>query len=97
MRLGKHYAFQSLLFYLGIAQQELSYRNLKFKYFVYLNMTRAEVKNKINQIIDKLSDKTLEAVYELFKKVDKDQGIDLKNNLDNVLKDDLELLQRLVK
>ena len=60
-------------------------------------MTRAEVKNKINQIIDKLSDKTLEAVYELFKKVDKDQGIDLKNNLDNVLKDDLELLQRLVK
>jgi len=60
-------------------------------------MTRTEVKNKINQIIDKLPDKTLESVYELFKKVDKDDKIDLKSNLDKVLKDDFGLLQRLAQ
>ncbi|QSE99009.1 hypothetical protein [Fulvivirga lutea] len=60
-------------------------------------MTRTEVKNKINQIIDRLPDQTLEAVYELFKKADKDQSIDLKGNLDKVLKDDFGLLQRLAK
>ncbi|MEQ8476809.1 hypothetical protein [Fulvivirga sp.] len=60
-------------------------------------MTRAEVKDKINQIIDRLPDQTLEAVYELFEKADKDRGIDLTANLDKVLKEDFGLLQRLAK
>ncbi len=60
-------------------------------------MTRTEVKNKINQIIDRLPDKTLEAVYEFFKKADNEQNIDLKSSLDKVLKDDYGLLQRLAK
>ena len=60
-------------------------------------MTRAEVKNKINQIIDKLPDKTLEAVYEIFRHAESDQIIDLKANLDKVLMEDAELLQKLAK
>jgi hypothetical protein len=60
-------------------------------------MTRTEVKNRINQIIDRLPDKTLEAVYELFKKAEKEKNIDLKSNLDKVLKEDFGLLQRLAK
>ena len=60
-------------------------------------MTRTEVKNKINQIIDRLPDKTLETVYEFFKKADNEQKIDLKSSLDKVLKDDFGLLQRLAK
>ena len=60
-------------------------------------MTRTEVKNKINQIIDRLPDKNLEAVYELLKKASENHEIDFKSNLDKVLKDDFGLLQRLAK
>ena len=60
-------------------------------------MTRAEVKNKINRIIDKLPDKTLEAVYEVFRNAESGQKIDLKANLDKVLMEDSELLHKLAK
>ena len=55
------------------------------------------MKIRINQIIERLPDKTLEAIYELFKKADLDNSYDLKDNLDKVLKEDSGLLRRLAR
>jgi hypothetical protein len=60
-------------------------------------MTRAEVKNRINHIIDKLPDKTLESMYEIFRNAESDQQFDLKANLNKVLMEDATLLQKLAK
>jgi len=60
-------------------------------------MTRAEVKNRINQIIDKLPDKTLEAVYEIFRNAETDKVVDLKSNLHKIFNEDSKLLQKLAK
>ena len=60
-------------------------------------MTRTEVKNKIYKIIDRLPDKSLEAIYEIFRKAEGKKGLNIESNLDKVLKDDSELLQKLAQ
>ena len=68
------------------------------KIFLYLcNMTRTEVKNEINKLIDKLPDSVLEELYELFKSAESVSPIDLKKNFNKILKEDRELLHRLAK
>ncbi len=60
-------------------------------------MTRTEVKNKINKIIDRLPDKSLEAIYEVFRKADEKKGLGLESSISKILKEDSELLQRLAQ
>jgi len=60
-------------------------------------MTRVEVRNKINQIIDGLPDSTLETVYEIFKKAELQKKNNVDTNLEKILKDDFSLLQRLAQ
>jgi len=60
-------------------------------------MTRTEVKNKINQIFDRLSDRSLEAIYDVLKKTEGNQKIDIKSNLDKILAEDAGLLQKLAE
>jgi len=59
-------------------------------------MTRTEVRDKINQIIDGLPDSTLETVYEVLKKADLQKN-NVDTNLEKILKDDFSLLQRLAQ
>ena len=60
-------------------------------------MTRTEVKNKIYNIIDRLPDKSLEAIYEIFRKAEGMKSLSIESNLDKVLKEDSELLQKLAQ
>ena len=60
-------------------------------------MTRTEVKNKINKIIDRLPDRSLEAIYEIFRKAEEKKSLDLESSIDKILKEDFDLLQRLAQ
>ncbi len=60
-------------------------------------MTRTEVKNKINKIIDRLPDRSLEAIYEILRKAEEKKLQNLESNLSKILKEDSELLQRLAR
>lgn len=60
-------------------------------------MTRTEVKNRIVKIIDSLPDKSLEAIYEIFQKAEKDKGKALDSGLAKILSQDSDVLSRLAK
>ena len=57
-------------------------------------MTRTEVKNEINKLIDKMPDRVLEELYVLFKSTESVSPIDLKKNFNKILKEDRELLRQ---
>ena len=60
-------------------------------------MTRTEVKQKINRIIDRLPDKSLEAIYEIFRKAEDKKGMSLESNFKKILEEDAKLLQKLAQ
>ncbi len=60
-------------------------------------MTRTEVKNRINEIIDRLSDRSLEAIYEILRKAEEKEGISLESSINKILKEDSDLLQKLAQ
>jgi hypothetical protein len=60
-------------------------------------MTRTEIKIKINKIIDRLPDRSLEAIYEIFRKAEEKKGLNLESSMNKILKEDSDLLQRLAQ
>lgn len=60
-------------------------------------MTRTEVKNRIVKIIDSLPDKSLEAIYEIFRKAEEDKRSTLDSQLAKILREDSDVLSRLAK
>ncbi len=60
-------------------------------------MTRTEVKKKINEIIDRLPDRSLEAIYEIFRKAEEKKSLNLETSINKILQEDSDLLQRLAK
>jgi len=60
-------------------------------------MNRIEVKSKIAKIIDRLPDRSLEAIYEIFRKAEEKKNLTLESNINKVLKEDSELLQKLAQ
>ncbi len=60
-------------------------------------MTRTEVKKKINEIIDRLPDRSLETIYKIFKKAEENKELNLESSINKVIKEDSDLLQRLAE
>ncbi len=60
-------------------------------------MNRIEVKSKIVKIIDRLPDRSLEAIYEIFRKAEEKKSLSLESNINKILKEDSELLQKLAR
>ena len=59
-------------------------------------MSRNEVKEKIQNILEKLNDDTLIKALEVLKSIeDQEDIVDLKSELEKILKEDKELLNRL--
>lgn len=62
-------------------------------------MTARDLKDKINQVLDKMPDEVLEDVFKYLKSLTtkSEQEIRLSQNLGKVLKEDKNLLERLAQ
>jgi len=73
------------------------------RYFVLLKkqgiMTARDLKDKINQVLDKMPDEVLEDVFKYLKSLTTKsaQEIRLSQNLGKILKEDKNLLERLAQ
>ena len=56
-----------------------------------------EYRCKIVKIIDSLPDKSLEAIYEIFRKAEEDKRSALDSQLAKILREDADVLSRLAK
>jgi hypothetical protein len=60
-------------------------------------MTKEEIKYEINRILDQLPDQSLESLLNFLKEFEAKRNQDLSDNLQRILSDDHELLERLAQ
>ena len=62
-------------------------------------MSKDEIKSEINKVLDLLSDKTLEDLLTFLKNIERSEPITMfdKKNIELLLKEDNNLLQKLAK
>ena len=62
-------------------------------------MSKEEMKNEINKVLDKLSDKTLQDILSLLKNIEGKQALSLTDPVivDKILSEDKDLLQKLAQ
>lgn len=62
-------------------------------------MSKEEIKSEINKVLDKLPDKTLEAILSLLRNIGNNTSLTLldKSNLEKILSEDKDLLEKLAK
>jgi len=84
--------------YLGQFQLFLAIHFLKV-FFVYLNMTKAQLKTEIQMALDNVPENVLQDVLDFLKALQHQPAdkVRLANNLRQILSEDKELLQRLAK
>lgn len=62
-------------------------------------MSKDDIKSEINKVLDQLSDKALEDLLTFLKNLEETHSVTVlgKKNLDKILAEDKELLQKLAK
>jgi hypothetical protein len=60
-------------------------------------MSKEEIKYEINRILDQLPDQSLESLLSFLKELEAKRNQDLSDNLQRILSDDHELLERLAQ
>jgi hypothetical protein len=60
-------------------------------------MSKEEIKYEINRILDQLPDQSLESLLTFLKELEAKRNQDLSDNLQRILSDDHELLERLAQ
>jgi hypothetical protein len=62
-------------------------------------MSKEEIKDEINKVLDQLTDKTLEELLSFLKKIEEKNSITLfdRNRLEKILVEDKDLLTKLAK
>ena len=62
-------------------------------------MSKDEIKTEINKVLDNLPDKTLEDILQLLRKIEQKEAVFTidQNLLDNILKEDANLLHKLAQ
>ena len=62
-------------------------------------MSKEEIKQEINKVLDHLSDKTLQDILSLLKNIEGQQSLSItdRTSLEKILSEDKELLEKLAK
>jgi hypothetical protein len=60
-------------------------------------MSKEEIKYEINRILDQLPDQSLESLLSFLKELEAKRNQDLSDNLQRILSEDHELLERLAQ
>jgi hypothetical protein len=62
-------------------------------------MSKEEIKDEINKVLDQLTDKTLEDLLSFLKKIEEKHSITLfdRDRLEKILEEDNDLLKKLAK
>jgi len=70
-----------------------------YKDFLSLSMSKEEIKNEINKVLDHLSDKTLQEILSFLRNLEGRQTVSLADHatLDKILSEDKELLEKLAR
>ena len=68
-------------------------------YFVYLSMTKTEIKNEIQKVLDIVPENILQDILDFLKDLQNQPSgsLNLTNNLRQILSEDKELLRKLAQ